>query len=82
MFLEHDDVKHTVFHDVYCCDHEDQKHRPYCWDLLLLYVQTLNTTSDGIPRQNAETHNEEKLLFSFHVKIDSSFRSRQLIFLY
>ena len=30
----------------YFYDHEDQKHRPYCWDYILLYVQTLNTTSD------------------------------------
>ena len=26
-------------------DHQDQVHRPYCWDLLLLYVQTFDTTN-------------------------------------
>ena len=30
--------------DKNCCDHEDQEHRPYFWDPILLYVQTLNTT--------------------------------------
>ena len=37
--------KVIVFNDAerYCYDHEDQEHHPYCWDYLLLYVQTLNT---------------------------------------
>ena len=48
-----------------CCDHEDQEHRPYCWDLLLLYVQTLNTTSDGIPKQNAETRFKAFRIFTY-----------------
>ena len=32
------------------CDHEDQKHRPYCWDSLFLYVQTFNTTLWWYPK--------------------------------
>ena len=52
-----------------CCDHEDQEHRPYCWDSLLLYVQTFNTTSDGIPKQ---TQRQDSKPFVYSFKYTSS----------
>ena len=45
----------SMIHPQNCCDHEDQEHRPYCWDLLLLYVQTPDTTLWWNPKTNAET---------------------------
>ena len=33
-----------------CCDHEDQEHRPYCWDRLLLYLRTLYTALLWYPK--------------------------------
>ena len=36
------------------CD-QDHRHLPYCWDQLLLYVQTLDTARRWNPKTHAET---------------------------